>query len=321
MRLPSRWPLAAVMLSLTLVLTAPSPAGASACDLLHTLGACTPSEPELVFTPEGLITLPGQGPSVPSTPPPPSSPTLLPDAAHHLLDLANQERARVGAPALVFRADVMQLAEAHTRKMIQGSGGGIFHNLDLLTEPLRQTLGALVVGENVGRSLHVDVLHPSLMASPPHRAALLDPRFTVAGFAVIHHTNGFYYLTQDFIQPSGGPPAAPPSPPSPAPPPRAAAPPPVPVVTADPAAPSGNAPTVDPNAGPGVAHLVVPLEVDRGAGGVPELAVGEVAGLVVESASSARPSGRAGPVGVALLMLLAAMLGQGWWWFRRRPGF
>ena len=311
-------------MSLTLALGAPSPAGASACDLLNTLGACTPSQPELVYTPEGLITLPGQGSSAPSAPPPPSSPTLLPDAAHRLLDLANQERARVGAPALVFRGDVMQLAEAHTRKMIQQSAGGIFHNLDLLTKPLRQTLGALVVGENVGRSTHLDVLHPSLMASPPHRAALLDPRFTVAGFAVIHHTDGLYYLTQDFIQPSGGAPAPPPPPPPPAPQPGAAAPRPAAVDTPGPAvAPATEKATAaaDPQGAPPVAEVVVPLDVDRGADGAPELAVGEVAGLIVEPASSAGPSGRAGPVAVASIVLAAAVLGQGWWWLRRRPGY
>nr|MBA2438486.1 CAP domain-containing protein [Acidimicrobiia bacterium] len=107
------------------------------------------------------------------------------------------------------------MATVHTQKML-GSGGGIFHNLDLLTQPLRNVLGAVAVGENVGWSTHLEDLHPRLMASPGHRAALLDPRFTVAGFAVMQDTDGLYYVTQDFVQPSGATP--PPSPPAPSPP-------------------------------------------------------------------------------------------------------
>jgi hypothetical protein len=59
MLLRFRWPLAALTLSLVLVLVMPAPAKASACDLLNQLGACTPSETDLDFNPDGTITLPG----------------------------------------------------------------------------------------------------------------------------------------------------------------------------------------------------------------------------------------------------------------------
>lgn len=314
-----QWPSAALLLpcalvlSLALVLVAPVPAGASACDLLDKLGACTPSDPEVVFTPEGLITLPGVGSSAPPAPPAPSSPTLLPDAARRLLDLANQERARVGAPALVFRDDVVRLAVAHTRKMIQGSGGGIFHNLDLLTKPLRQTLGALVVGENVGWSTHLEDLHPRLMASPPHRAALLDPRFTVAGFAVIHNTDGIYYVTQDFIQPSGAVPSPPAPPPTSGPPAPASD----PVVTIEPAVAEETrerAPVDDQSEPPTVVDDVVPVNADQGPEELPTFASGEVAALIIEPPGPT--PGRSGPLAVALILLATTVVGQGWWWFR-----
>lgn len=315
----SRWPLAALALSLTLVLIAPVPARAQVCDLLNQLGACTPSEQELEFTTDGLIVLPGAPSSAPSAPPPPSSPRLLPDAARRLLDLANQERTRVGAPTLVFRDDVVQLAIAHTQKMV--GGGGIFHNLDLLTKPLLSTLGALAVGENVGWSTHLEDLHPRLMASAAHRAAMLDPRFTVAGFAVIQDTDGRYYVTQDFIQPSGVTP--PPPSPSPAPPPPAVAGNEAPVPARAPGsavAPERAAPEAAVDSPGGLDEDEVPIglvetgtEIDQSGLDASELAQGEVAGIIVEPASTTS-SGRAGLVLVALALLSAAILGQGWWW-------
>lgn len=320
-----RWSLAALALSLTLVLATPVPAGAvQTCEVLSTLGVCTPSESELQFNPDGSITLPGVGSSAPSTPPAPSSPTLLPDAAKHLLNLANQERARVGAPTLVFRDDVVQLATAHTRKML-GSNGGIFHNLNLLTKPLLNTLGALAVGENVGWSTHVEDLHPRLMASPAHRAALLDPRFTVAGFAVIHDTDGLYYVTQDFVQPSGATPRSSPPPPTPPSAPSDAS-------TSTPPGPADEGPrnalapepSAEENAPEdpdpvGLSAEPEPAErgsVDRQGDAASELAQGGVAGLVFDPQASTRSPGRAAPVGLALVLLATVILGQGWWWAR-----
>lgn len=312
--------LAVSAVSLPLMLIAPSPARAQTCELLSQLGVCSPSESGVTFLPDGTISLPGGGGSAaPSLPPPPSVPTLLPGAASHLLDLANQERAQVGAPKLVFRDDVVKMATVQTQKML-GSGGGIFHNLDLLTQPLRNVLGASAVGENVGWSTHLEDLHPRLMASPGHRAALLDPRFTVAGFAVMQDTDGRYYVTQDFVQPSGATP--PPSPPAssvpddatPAPasaPVRATAPVPAEETAAQTVAGTPTASPADP----------VPAAVsDRRMPTGSEVAEGEVAGLISGDLASTSAGGRSGPVALALALLAIALAGHGWTWTRSRQG-
>jgi len=40
------------------------------------------------------------------------------------------------------------------------------------------------------------------MNSPGHRANLLNPRFSVAGFAVVQAPDGRYFITEDFFQPA-----------------------------------------------------------------------------------------------------------------------
>jgi uncharacterized protein YkwD len=310
------------------MLIAPSPARAQTCELLNQLGVCSPSESGVTYHPDGTISLPGGGgTAAPSLPPAPSVPTLLPGAASHLLDLANQERARVGAPKLTFRDDVVKMATVHTQKML-GSGGGIFHNLDLLTQPLRNVLGAVAVGENVGWSTHLEDLHPRLMASPGHRAALLDPRFTVAGFAVMQDTDGLYYVTQNFVQPSGATP--PPSPPAssvpddatPAPasaPVRVSAPVPAEETAAQTVA---GTPAESPaNAVPtAVVEPTDAVVTDQRMPTGSEVAVGEVAGLISGDLASTSAGARSGPMALALALLAIALAGQGWTWTRSRQG-
>lgn len=321
--LPRSWPArAALAVSVGLVLLAPVPARAADCGLLNVLVDCSPSESGLEVTPEGLLVLPGSGQSPPPAPPPPapaavrvapSTPTSRPDLARLLLDLANEERAQVGSPMLSSRQDVVDMALAHTREML-GSGGGIFHNLDLLTVPLRNVLGALTVGENVGWSTHPEDLHPRFMASAGHRAALLDPRFTIAGFAVIQDTDGRYYATENFVQPSGAAPASAPDPRPSLPPPGGPAPelPPGAGSTAPEAAPepSSSGSTAVPTAGD--AAPPGPRRADAAAS-----AGGDVVGLVVEP-SATTASGH-GPAGVALFLVTGALVGHAWRWLRCRP--
>lgn len=273
---------ASILAAASLVLAAIAlPAQAQLCEVLNELGACTPSAPpDLEYTGDGRIILPG----VPSTdggslPPPPSVPTERPEIARQLLSQANQERARVGAPALTSRDDLVGLATSQTRKML-GTGGGLLHNLDLVTRPLLDRLGAVVAGENVGWSTHVEDIHPRFMASPGHRAALLDPRFTVAGFAVIQDTDGLYYVTQDFIQPRG-------------------------------AAPSVEEPAT---AAPVPTTGTMPATAVGGDG--QRLAQGAVAGVLADPVSSTTTP--LALVVTAVALLAAAAAGQARWWARHQ---
>lgn len=203
-------------LASSLLLLVAIPAWAAGCGPVADLLTCDPQAdpPEIGVTPEGYYTLPGAPGSAPATGTG-GPPVVDTEGARRLLQLANQERAAAGLTALTSRADLVDLALEHTFAMVERDS--IFHNLDLLERPLRSVLGADVVGENVGWSTDVDDLHRLLMASPLHRASLLEPRFSVVGMAVVLTGEGRYYATQDFAQPNGVAPAPPGAPASAAP--------------------------------------------------------------------------------------------------------
>lgn len=334
MRLAPRSGLLALLAALAVSMVTALPAQAQLCKVLNELGACTPAPlPPLQYGPDGVITLPG----VPSTSgpvarPAPKVPTVRPDLARVLFDQVNQERARAGAQPLTSRGDLVELATSQTRKML-GTGGSLLHNLDLLTKPLLNTLGAVIAGENVGWSTNAEDLHARLMASPSHRSVLLEPRFNTAGFAVIQDTDGLYYLTQDYIQASGASPAAAPAKATPKP--AAAAQDPAgsvaPAEQASPlagdASPANSGVAADGENSPGQAKttpggqgdLVVDPAASTGSGmdaGI-ELAQGKVAGFIAE-AGSEPGSTPITLVSLAVVALAAALAGQLWWFSRGR---
>lgn len=130
--------------------------------------------------------------------------------AGRLLDLANCERAERGIAALTARGDVTAIAQEWSEHM--AADGAISHNDSFFTAATKARLGAKALGENVGTSGSIDDVHDRLMASAPHRANLLDARFTVVGMGAVAD-GGAYWITQDFLQPAGSV-AAPAPPPS-----------------------------------------------------------------------------------------------------------
>lgn len=124
-----------------------------------------------------------------------------PVGATELLVLANLERTAAGLALLEARGDAYEVAVEHSRRM--AVVGEIFHNDGYFTSEMRQRLGAKVLGENVARNQSVADAHRRLMASPGHRANLLDPRFTVVGMAVVRSADGTGFVTQSFLQPAG----------------------------------------------------------------------------------------------------------------------
>jgi uncharacterized protein YkwD len=178
------------------------------------------------------------------------SPVVVADAASHMLDLANQERAAAGVPALTMRADVTSVAVAHSQAM--AGDGNLRHNDDYFTSASHNALNAKLLGENVAQNPDVDDAHHRLMNSEGHRANLLDPHFSVVGIAVVRDGDGEYWITQDFLEPRPAAVAVAPAPkpaahPAPAarPAPAPVAPAPAPVVVAAPApAPEATADTV-----------------------------------------------------------------------------
>lgn len=117
-----------------------------------------------------------------------------------LLDLANEERSKVGAPALKLDSGLTQAARAHAEAML--AAGQLSHQL--ASEPsLPQRLAAATreqldqEAENVAFDFDAADGHHHLMLSAPHRTNLLNAAYNVVGIGVVHSGNQLY-IVQDF---------------------------------------------------------------------------------------------------------------------------
>lgn len=126
---------------------------------------------------------------------------LEPAAADQLLRLVNDDRARYGLAPLRRRADLDGWARRHSLRM--AAAEQIWHNDAWFTDETKRSVGADRVSENVAAAPDVATAHRRLMASPGHRANLLDGRFTLVGMAVASDEDGFLYLTESFVTPLG----------------------------------------------------------------------------------------------------------------------
>lgn len=187
---------------------------AAACELAAVTG-CDPTEP----TPSPPA--PAPAPTPPTPAPAPELPTeppvvvLGPDteaAEARLLVLVNDDRKAHGLAPLNARADVKEIAEGHSAAMAKGHD--IWHNDAYFSAATKRRLGAARVGENVALNRSADDAHRKLMASPRHRANILDPGYSVVGIAAAADEEGRLYITEDFLEPAAppGPPAVPAAP-------------------------------------------------------------------------------------------------------------
>ena len=305
------------------------PGRAHACELLNQLlvGCAPPAPAPGLPTPvplpplgdlPGVITLPTTPP--PAPPPPPPSPqlggrpVLVPEAARHLLDLANAERAAVGSQPLTSRPDVTEVAAGHSMAMAER--GAIWHNAAYVTDAVADLLRATWVrGENVAWSSDIDHAHRLLMDSPAHRSNMLDPRYSVAGFAVARSGDGNYWVTQNFLQPSGASPGPVPIA-SPGSPPLAvgvpsAPPAPEPAALGEPIAPAPSTTGGPAPVAPG--HTA-------GAASAPEPGPQGLDGAVLATdVAAAGTAGGMGTLAAGLAAVVALGHGASWWSARARP--
>ena len=128
------------------------------------------------------------------------SPNFDEQAEQQLLEMANQARAKAGAPPLQFDEGLIQAARAHAEAMVRQQQ--LSHQFD--GEPsLPRRLSASSplrldhAGENVALDTTPDQAHRHLMLSPPHRENLLDASYNVAGFGVVRKGDRLY-VVQDF---------------------------------------------------------------------------------------------------------------------------
>ncbi len=114
-------------------------------------------------------------------------PQPKPELEEQMLQLVNEERAKVGLPTLVMDESLRQLARAHSRDMFQ-QGYFSHYTPDRLSPFDRmQAVGIhyLAAGENLALAPTLQVAHRGLMNSPGHKANILSPAFRRVGIGVM----------------------------------------------------------------------------------------------------------------------------------------
>ena len=108
-------------------------------------------------------------------------------------DLVNRTRIQSGVGELREHDQLRVKAQVWAERL--AAEGGLRHSLlqDGVTAPWR------ALGENVGVGASVDSVHGAFMASPQHRANILDRRYTNVGTGVAK-ANGRVYVVQVFMQ-------------------------------------------------------------------------------------------------------------------------
>jgi hypothetical protein len=105
----------------------------------------------------------------------------------------NRERGNVGRPKLVQKDDLTTIARRHSRRMAADHTN--YHNKNLGNEIPGKWYAA---GENVGMGPDCSSIHDAFMASPGHRANILDRDYNQVGVGVALDEHDTVYVTEDF---------------------------------------------------------------------------------------------------------------------------
>src|SRR5204863_4882534 len=108
----------------------------------------------------------------------------------------NAIRANRGLPSLAVDGQLTDVARTWSAHM--DADGAISHNPSLGS----QVSGWRTLGENVGTGTTLDSIENALENSAHHFANMVDPNFTQIGVGVVQASDGSYWVTEDFKQPS-----------------------------------------------------------------------------------------------------------------------
>lgn len=157
--------------------------------------AAVPGGPVYVFAKTIWDWLTGRGPAPkPTVPTPTPTPTRPGTVNPEVVRLINVERARRGLGAL---ADDPRLAAAARGWASVMAGAGLLSHGDFAAR-IRSAYPNVLAGEVIveGVDTPADAVN-AWMNSPPHRANLLDPRFTAAGAGLAASAPGVAYWCCD----------------------------------------------------------------------------------------------------------------------------
>lgn len=249
--------------------------------------------------PAGPVTEPVVTPAPAPPPPAPAAPVAagrsgVPAAADRLLQLVNEARSGAGLASLTASSRAASIAAGHSMAMAER--GDIYHNPAYLTAATRSSLGARALGENVAMNGSLEAAHQRLMASPGHRANILNGAFDAVGIAVVRDAGGTLFITQNFLDSAGAASASPA--------PKAAAKP-----AAAPTAPRPATVYRVANAAPAAAAAAAPA----GATADAVLSTGSADVALAEPGTASLPSSGSGPApaAAAALALMVSIAGAG----------
>lgn len=127
------------------------------------------------------------------------------DVSEALFRLMNQTRREAGLRPLELHTGLASLAEAHSRDMVEQ--GFVGHTSPTTGDaPARVRSAGYRSGlvlENIGRGYSPTEIHRGLLASPGHRANILNPDVTHVGVGVVAEPEGqrtAYVATEVFIR-------------------------------------------------------------------------------------------------------------------------
>lgn len=106
----------------------------------------------------------------------------------------NSARANHGRHRLTTRSDLVAVARGQARRM--AARNTLYHNPSLA----QQVRNFRWVGENVGYGPSVSLVHNAFMASPGHRANVLDRDYTEVGVGAVW-ANGRVWIAEVFRKP------------------------------------------------------------------------------------------------------------------------
>lgn len=132
-----------------------------------------------------------------------------------LIALINAEREQRGFSTLVLDPMLTQTARAHSEEMCSADYFDHHSPTPGLSSPMDRYLSSarllglpqpeyLLVGENIyycsvyNDIYNVDYAHRALMASPGHRANILEARFSKIGVGVYRSSKGEFWVTEMF---------------------------------------------------------------------------------------------------------------------------
>ncbi|KAF1083907.1 Cysteine-rich secretory protein family protein [Sporotomaculum syntrophicum] len=134
------------------------------------------------------VPTPTPTPAPQPSPEPAPSPVSMSADEQKMFNLVNQERAKVGLPALKANGELLKLARLKAQDMI--NKGYFSHTSPTYGSPFDMMKAAGVsyryAGENLAGAYSVDTAHTNLMNSSGHRANILNTNFKEVGIGIVN---------------------------------------------------------------------------------------------------------------------------------------